>query len=93
MILASAGYPGPYETGRPISGLEEAARLPDVAIFHAGTRLVDGQVVTSGGRVLAVTALGEDVPAARARAYEAVARIGFEGAHHRSDIGARRRTT
>jgi phosphoribosylamine--glycine ligase len=83
--MASGGYPDKYETGKPISGLTPAAS-EDVQIFHAGTRRENGQIVTSGGRVLAVTALGETVGAARARAYDAVSRIHFEGCHYRRDI-------
>src|SRR5882724_9333638 len=79
VVLASGGYPDKYETGKPISGLSEAAKLGDVQIFHAGTRHANGGIVTAGGRVLAVTALGSTIQAARARAYDAVARIHFEG--------------
>ena len=86
VVLASAGYPGKYETGKVISGLEDAAKLDDVQIFHAGTKLANGQVVTAGGRVLAVTALGSTVGDARGRAYEAVSRIHFDGCHYRRDI-------
>lgn len=86
VVLASAGYPGKYETGKVISGLAACAELEDVHVFHAGTRRENGAVVTAGGRVLAVTALGDDVNAARRRAYEGVARIQFEGAHYRRDI-------
>jgi len=86
VVMASGGYPGKYETGKPINGLESCADLPDVRIFHAGTRMEKKRVVTAGGRVLAITALGENAPQARARAYEAVARIQFEGAHYRRDI-------
>jgi phosphoribosylamine--glycine ligase len=86
VVLASAGYPGKYETGKTISGLEDAARLQDVQIFHAGTKRANGEVKTSGGRVLAVTALGKTIEAARARAYEAVSRIHFENSHYRRDI-------
>jgi phosphoribosylamine--glycine ligase len=86
VVLASAGYPGKYETGETISGLEEAAKLRDVQIFHAGTKRTNGEVKTSGGRVLAVTALGETIEAARERVYEAVARIHFENCHYRRDI-------
>src|SRR6266436_2200439 len=75
VVLASDGYPNKYETGKPISGLDEAAKLEDVQIFHAGTRRENGEIVTAGGRVLAVTALGSTIEAARARAYEAVSRI------------------
>lgn len=86
VVLASGGYPDKYETGKPISGLDETAKLPDVQIFHAGTKRVDGQTVTAGGRVLAVTALGSTIEAARERAYEAVSQIHFEGCHYRRDI-------
>jgi phosphoribosylamine--glycine ligase len=85
VVMASGGYPDKYETGKTISGLESAAS-EDVQIFHAGTRRENGAVVTSGGRVLAVTALGDSVAAARTRAYEAVAKIHFEGCHYRRDI-------
>jgi phosphoribosylamine---glycine ligase len=86
VVMASAGYPGTIETGKKISGLEECAKLKDVHVFHAGTRRENGDVVTNGGRVLAVTALGNDLAAARGLAYAAVARIDFEGAHYRRDI-------
>jgi phosphoribosylamine--glycine ligase len=85
VVMASSGYPDKYETGKPISGLTFAAS-DDVQIFHAGTRRDKGEIVTSGGRVLAVTALGETVAAARTRAYDAVSRIHFEGCHYRRDI-------
>jgi phosphoribosylamine---glycine ligase len=86
VVLASAGYPGKYETGKPISGLDDAAKLGDVQIFHAGTKRADGSVKTAGGRVLAVTALRSTLEAARTRAYEAVSRIHFDGCHYRRDI-------
>ncbi|HEX4639092.1 MAG TPA: phosphoribosylamine--glycine ligase [Chthoniobacterales bacterium] len=86
VVLASAGYPGKYETGKPISGLEAAATHRDVQIFHAGTKIANDEIVTSGGRVLAVTALGSTIAEARTRAYEAVDLIHFEGAHFRRDI-------
>jgi phosphoribosylamine--glycine ligase len=86
VVLASAGYPGKYETGKVIFGLDEAAKLEGVQIFQAGTKIADNQVVTAGGRVLAVTALGSNIAAARDRAYEAVSRIQFEGCHYRRDI-------
>ena len=86
VVLASGGYPGKYETGKVISGIEEAARLDDVQIFHAGTRREGSEVKTAGGRVLAVTALGSTLEAARARAYTAVSRIEFENCHYRRDI-------
>lgn len=86
VVMASGGYPEKYETGKPISGLDDAAKLEDVQIFHAGTRRENGGIVTAGGRVLAVTALGSTIGAARARAYEAVSRIHFDGCHYRHDI-------
>jgi phosphoribosylamine--glycine ligase len=89
VVIASGGYPGPHRTGCPIEGLEEAASEPAVEIFHAGTELRDGRVVTAGGRVLAVSALGKSFAAARSRAYAAAARIRFDDAHLRSDIGER----
>jgi phosphoribosylamine---glycine ligase len=89
VVLASPGYPGSYPGGAPITGLAEAAALPDVAVFHAGTRREGAGLVTAGGRVLNVCALGADIAVARARAYEAVARIHFEGMHFRRDIAAR----
>ena len=89
VVMAAGGYPGPYTKGTPIAGLDEAAQLPDCMVFHAGTALKDGRVVTSGGRVLAVTALGADLKTAVGRAYEAVAKIRFEGAQHRTDIAHR----
>jgi len=89
VILASGGYPGKYDTGKRIEGLEDAARLPAVRIFHAGTKRQDGKIVTSGGRVLAITAVGESVTEARERAYGAIRQIHFEGCHFRSDIALR----
>jgi phosphoribosylamine--glycine ligase len=89
VVLASGGYPGAYATGVPIEGLDDAERLDDVIVFHAGTTHdASGRVVTSGGRVLGVTAVGSDLSAARDRAYAAVRRVRFSGAHHRSDIAA-----
>jgi phosphoribosylamine--glycine ligase len=89
VVAASGGYPDPYETGIPISGVEEAGAQPGVAVFHAGTAMRDGQLVTAGGRVLGVEALGADVATARARAYEAMERIAFAGMHYRRDIARR----
>jgi phosphoribosylamine--glycine ligase len=86
VVLASAGYPGKYETGKPISGLDDAAKLEDVQIFHAGTKRANGEIRSAGGRVLAVTALGSSIKAARERAYEAVSRIQFENCQYRRDI-------
>lgn len=91
VVLASGGYPGRFERGRPITGLEAAEADPEVAVFHSGTaRTDDGALVTAGGRVLAVSALGDSVSKARERAYEAAAKIGFEGKQLRSDIAASR---
>ena len=86
VVLTSGGYPGKYETGKSISGLEDAAKLEDVRIFHAGTKRADGQIKTAGGRVLAITALGSSVEDARERAYDAVSRIHFENCRYRRDI-------
>jgi len=89
VVIASGGYPGNYAKGKPILGLAEAAQWPDVKVFHAGTALKNGQVVTNGGRVLGVTALGKDLKAAQAAAYAAVGKIHFEGAQFRRDIAAK----
>jgi len=87
VVMASGGYPGAYDKGLPISGLDEAGSMEDVVVFHAGTRRDDhGRVVTSGGRVLGVTAMGRDIREARERAYEAVEKISFEKAYYRRDI-------
>ncbi len=86
VVMASAGYPGKIETGKKISGLAECAKLENVQVFHAGTRRNNGDVLTDGGRVLSVTALGETLQAARDLAYSAVAKIDFEGCHYRRDI-------
>jgi phosphoribosylamine--glycine ligase len=87
VVIASGGYPGPYDTGLPIAGLESVDA--DVQVFHAGTRLSDGRLVTAGGRVLTVVARGATIAAARERAYDNVQRIRVDGAHYRSDIGLR----
>ena len=89
VVMASGGYPGPYQVGYPISGLEAASKLDAVAVFHAGTEMVGNETVTAGGRVLSVTATGESFAEARERCYEAVGRIHFEGAQFRTDIGSR----
>src|SRR5260370_4866100 len=86
VVLASAGYPGKYETGKPISGLDDAAKLEDVQIFHAGTKRANGEIRTAGGRVLGVTALGSTIEEARERVYDAVSRIHFENCHYRRDV-------
>jgi phosphoribosylamine--glycine ligase len=89
VVMASRGYPGTYEKGHVIHGLAEAARLPGVQIFHAGTERRDGQIVAVGGRVLSVTAMGASVAEAQARAYAAVDIIHWEGSFSRRDIGWR----
>src|SRR5260370_21608951 len=83
VVLASKGYPGPYERGFVIDGLGDAAALPDVQVFHAGTRKTGNFVETDGGRVLSVTALGDTLAAAQKRAYAAGARTRFTGMHYR----------
>jgi len=87
VVMASGGYPGDYSKGLPISGLDTAGQMEDVVVFHAGTARKDGAVVTNGGRVLGVTALGETVQKAISRAYEATGKISWAHAHYRSDIG------
>jgi phosphoribosylamine--glycine ligase len=86
VVMASEGYPGDYERGRPIRGLDEATVLPDVKVFHAGTATIDHQTVTNGGRVLGVTALGDSIAAAKLQAYKAVKCIRWDGAWCRKDI-------
>ena len=86
VVMASQGYPGSYAKGKVISGLGEAAKLPDVKVFHAGTKIENNLVVTDGGRVLAVTALHDTLVQAKERAYEAISKITFQGAFYRKDI-------
>ncbi|WP_456457200.1 phosphoribosylamine--glycine ligase [Thermovibrio sp.] len=87
VVLASKGYPGKYEKGKVITGIEEAEKVPTVVVFHAGTKEVNGKLLTNGGRVLNVTALGKDIVEARERAYKAIEKIHFDGMHYRKDIG------
>jgi phosphoribosylamine---glycine ligase len=89
VIASSAGYPGNYKTGFPITGLSAAAQLPGVQVFHSGTSLKGDDVVTSGGRVLGATAIGDSLEQALARAYQAMAEIRFNGIYYRRDIGHR----
>jgi len=89
VVLASSGYPGTFETGKKITGLAEAEALPDVAVFHAGTKREGGSILTSGGRVLGVTAVADSLPLAIQKAYKAAGKINFDGAQCRSDIGAK----
>lgn len=91
VVMASEGYPGEYVKGRAIRGLKEADAIPDVKVFHAGTRMKDGEVVTDGGRVLSVTALGSSISAAKLQAYKAVKCIRWDGAWCRKDISDKAR--
>ena len=86
VVMASKGYPGPYEKGKEISGLNFSTNQ-QVVVFHAGTKLDNGRVLTNGGRVLGVTALGSDINAAIKNAYSAVEKIKWDGIHYRKDIG------
>jgi phosphoribosylamine---glycine ligase len=86
VVMASGGYPGDYPTGKEITGLDNLGDINGLVVFHAGTKMVDGKVVTSGGRVLNVTGLGKDVHEARDRAYAGIDRINFDGAYYRKDI-------
>ncbi len=90
VVAASGGYPGSYTTGHPIHGVEQAGALPETVVFQAGTRRSeDGQLLTDGGRVLAVTGVGADLQQALTRAYAGIERIHFEGMHYRRDIGSK----
>ena len=89
VVMASGGYPGSYAKGKVITGLDAANALPHTKVFHAGTALKDGQIVTNGGRVLGVTTLGPDLKSAQAAAYAAVEKIHFDGAHFRRDIASK----
>jgi phosphoribosylamine--glycine ligase len=90
VIAASGGYPGAYTTGFPIAGLEAAVgALPDIYAFHAGTALRDGRIVTAGGRVVGISALGDDIQEARDKVYQAMERLRFQGMYYRRDIAWR----
>ncbi len=89
VVMASGGYPGSYEKGKAITGMAEAEQDLGVTVFHAGTKRVGDDIVTNGGRVLGVTATGADIPSAIEKAYAGIDRVSFEGAHHRTDIGAK----
>jgi phosphoribosylamine--glycine ligase len=89
VVMASSGYPGTYEKGKIISGLEAAEQVKEAFVFHAGTAWENGNIVTNGGRVLGVTALGDTIQEAINQAYKAVSTIAWEGAYHRKDIGDR----
>jgi phosphoribosylamine--glycine ligase len=87
VVLASGGYPGKFESGKEIHGLDDAAKIPDVKVLHAGTKLDRGKIVTSGGRVLGVTSTGNSLDEALKKAYQAAEKIHFDGMHYRRDIG------
>ena len=87
VVITAEGYPGSYEKGMPIDGIADAEKLPDVVVFHSGTKIADGRLVASGGRILCVTALGDDLASARDKAYEGVSRINLPGSRFRKDIG------
>ena len=89
VVMASGGYPASYKKGIPITGLIAANAMDDVVVFHAGTREEDGKILTNGGRVLGVTAVADDIPSAQQKAYDAVDKIHFDGAHYRQDIAWR----
>jgi len=89
VVMASGGYPGKYEKGKRIYGLEEIGKLKNIYVFHAGTSLLNNEVVTSGGRVLGITAMGKDIEDAIKRVYNAIPLVKFEGAQYRKDIGAK----
>lgn len=89
VVMASKGYPGKYEKGKKIEGLEKVSQIPGVIVFHAGTKKINNEFYTSGGRVLGVTALDKDIPSAIEKTYKAVSLIHFEGVHYRKDIGKR----
>ena len=87
VVMASGGYPKKYATGLEISGLDNSGQVENAFVYHAGTRFEDGKFLTAGGRVLGVTATGENLEKALEKAYEAVGKINFENAHYRKDIG------
>lgn len=89
LVLASKGYPGQYQKGKLISGLEQASSLKDVFLYHAGTRVEAGKVLTDGGRVLSLVGLGKDIDEARSKAYAAASKVSFQGAYYRRDIAAK----
>jgi len=87
VVMASNGYPGDYQRGKAIKGLNQVSQMEGVFVFHAGTALKDGQIITNGGRVLGVTGVGEDIPRAIERTYQAVKKISWDGVYYRTDIG------
>ena len=89
MVVSAGGYPGEYQKGKEIFGLDNFKDKREVVVFHSGTKIENAKIVTSGGRVLGVTALGEDIEQAIKNVYDAVGKIKFEDMHYRKDIGAR----
>jgi phosphoribosylamine---glycine ligase len=89
VVIASGGYPGAYESGKKIAGLDDASRIEGIKVFHAGTSKREGDFYTAGGRVLGVTAKAAELETAVNRAYEACGKIGFDGARYRKDIAGR----
>ncbi len=89
VVIASGGYPGSYRKGKEIQGLEELAGEEDIVVFHAGTALKEGKIVTTGGRVLGVTGRGSSIKDALGKTYQAVEKIKFEDMYYRKDIGAK----
>jgi phosphoribosylamine--glycine ligase len=89
VVMASEGYPGSYPKGKSISGLPDVSTQKNVMVFHSGTKTDNGNIVTNGGRVLGVTAMGDDIKSAIKQAYQAVDKINWDGAHFRTDIGKR----
>ena len=89
VVIASGGYPETYTKGKPINGIETADQIDDVKVFHAGTKVEGDEIVTSGGRVLGVTATGSDLASSFKKAYKGTKKISFDGAYYRSDIGAK----
>jgi phosphoribosylamine--glycine ligase len=87
VVMTSGGYPNAYERGKVIHGLNDVMKMKDIMVFHAGTEKQDESIVTSGGRVLGITALGRDTQDAVERVYKAIRLVRFEGAHYRKDIG------
>ena len=89
VVMASGGYPGSYDNGKEITGLDSLKDQDGISVFHAGTKSADGKIVTNGGRVLGVVACGEDIEDAQKNVYEAVSKISFDGVHYRRDIASK----
>jgi phosphoribosylamine--glycine ligase len=89
VVMASGGYPGSYDNGKEITGLDVLKNQEGISVFHAGTKSANGKIITNGGRVLNVVACGEDIEDAQKKVYEAVSKISFDGAHYRRDIASK----